>query len=255
MKKNIAIIILSVCLAAVTVIAAVMGVTLYHTRKQQHEAVRNAERVWDDYMSWCDMAGCDPRYEQSFYHDGPYASEVIRCVYIESFDKSIPKTPLPENERYCPSGNYVYDIYIYGDGSGYLHYQQRGQIDTVEVSYEEWGGELHESTSIIDFRSVLFAETTVQLTAEEIDSIFAVMEQHDYENIPTTNPHMYTGMDGDTTFLVYSSSLSDDHADWKGHMISAFCAEEGDPCYDIRKAIEALIIAHNAGPVPEKILP
>jgi hypothetical protein len=33
-------------------------------------------------------------------------------------------------------------------------------------------------------------------------------------------------------------------------MISAFCAEEGDPCYEIRKAIEKLVTAHDAGPVP-----
>jgi hypothetical protein len=80
----------------------------------------------------------------------------------------------------------------------------------------------------------------------------AVMEQHDFGNIPTDNPHMYTGMDGDTTFLVYTSSSIDPHADWKGHMVSAWCAEVGDPCYEIRKAIEKLVIEHNAGPVPVK---
>jgi hypothetical protein len=33
-------------------------------------------------------------------------------------------------------------------------------------------------------------------------------------------------------------------------MIAAFGAEEGDPCYEIRKAIEKLVPAHDAGPVP-----
>lgn len=246
MKKNVAIIILSVCLAAMTAIAAVTGFTLYHTQKRQPEAVRNAERVWDDYISLCNIMGCDPNYEQPLDYEGPYAGEVIRCVYVEAFDESLPDDPLSENQHYGPSGGYVYDIYIYGDGSGYLHYQQWGSIYTVEINEDG-----HQQMA--DDRRVLFSESTTPLTAEEINSVFAVMEQHSYGELPTHNPSMYTGMDGNTTFLVYSSSLIDNHADWKGHMISAFCAEEGDPCYEIRKAIEVLVLAHNAGPVPERI--
>ncbi len=248
MKKNIAIIILSVCLAALTIIAAVMGLSLRQLQKEQNEAARLAERVWDDYISHCNIMGCDPNYEQPLDYKGPYAGEVIRCVYVEAFDESLPDDPLPENQYYGPSGGYVYDIYMYGDGSGYLHYQQWGSIYTVEINEDG-------HRQIADDRRVLFAESTTPLTAEEINSVFAVMEQHSYGELPTHNSAMYTGMDGNTTFLVYSSSLIDDHADWKGHMISAFYAEEGSPCYDIRKAIEALVIAHGAGPVPEKIRP
>lgn len=248
MKKNVTIIVLAVCLVVTVIGTVVMGLSLNKLQEKAFETARLAERVWDDYISHCNIMGCDPNYEQPLDHEGSYAGEVIRCVYIEAFDESVPDDPLPENQLYGPSGGYVYDVYIYGDGSGYLHYQQWGSIYTIEI--EEDG-----HRNLIDDRRVLFAESTTPLTAEEIDSIFAVMEQHDYGNIPTHNPAMYTGMDGNTTFLVYSSSLVDDHADWKGHMISAFYAEEGDPCYEIRKAIEKLVIAHDAGVLPERIQP
>ena len=256
MKKNIAIIILSVLLAVTAACAVVLGVSFLHPQEDPFETARLAERVWDDYMSTCSWIGCNPQYDHSGEDDSPYVGEVIRCVYMESFDESRPKDyPLAENERFSPSCGYVYDICIYSDGSGYLHYQQWGTIHTVEVGYWEFEGETRESTRTIGWRNVLFAESTVKLTAAEIDGIFAVMEQHDYGSIPTDNPHMYTGMDGDTTFLVYTSSSIDPHADWKGHMVSAWCAKDGSPCYEIRKAIEKLVIAHNAGPIPVKEIP
>jgi hypothetical protein len=257
MKKNIAIIILSVLLAVTAACAAVLGVSLLHPQEDPFETARLAEQVWDDYMSTCAMIGCNPQYDFSNEDTSPHVSEVIRCVYVESFDESIPTDqPLAENERYSPTGSYVYDICIYNDGSGYLHYQQWGSIHTVEVGYWEFEGETREMTELIGWRNVLFTESTVELTAEEVGSIFAVMEQHDYENVPTTNPYMYTGMDGDTTFVVYSSSTRlADHVDWRGHMISTWCAKEGSPCYEIRKAIEKLVIAHNAGPIPVKEIP
>jgi hypothetical protein len=253
MKKNIAIIILSVCLAVTLTCVALMGAALLRPREDPFETARLAERVWDDYMSTCSWIGCNPQYDHSGEDTSPHVGEVIRCVYTESFDESRPKDyPLAENERFSPSCGYVYDICIYNDGSGYLHYQQWGTIHTVEVGYWEFEGETRESIQTIGWRNVLYAESTVKLTAAEIDGILAVMEQHDYGSIPTDNPHMYTGMDGDTTFLVYTSSSIDPHADWKGHMVSAWCAEVGDPCYEIRKAIEKLVIEHNAGPVPVK---
>jgi hypothetical protein len=253
MKKNIAIIILSVCLTVTLTCVALMGAALLRPREDPFETARLAERVWDDYMSTCSWIGCNPQYDHSGEDTSPHVGEVIRCVYMESFDESRPKDyPLAENERFSPSCGYVYDICIYNDGSGYLHYQQWGSIHTVEVGYWEFEGETRESIQTIGWRNVLYAESTVALTAEEINGIFAVMEQHDYGSIPTDNPHMYTGMDGDTTFLVYTSSSIDPHADWKGHMVSAWCAEVGDPCYEIRKAIEKLVIEHNAGAVPVK---
>ena len=256
MKKNIAIIILSACLAVSLTGVALMGAALLRPREDPFETARLAERVWDDYMSTCSWIGCNPQYDHSGEDDSPHVGEVIRCVYMESFDESRPKDyPLAENERFSPSCGYVYDICIYSDGSGYLHYQQWGTIHTVEIDYYEFEEETRESTRTIGWRNVLFAESTVKLTAAEIDGIFAVMEQHDYGSIPTDNPHMYTGMDGDTTFLVYTSSLVDTHADWKGHMISTWCAKEGSPCYEIRMAIEKLVIAHNAGPIPVKEIP
>ena len=253
MKKTTAITILSVLLIAATAAAGVLGALLLRPEEDSFETARLAERVWDDYMSTCSWIGCNPQYDHSGEDTSPYVGEVIRCVYTESFDESRPKDyPLAENERFSPTCGYVYDICIYNDGSGYLHYQQWGTIHTVEVGYWEYEGETREMTKTIGWRSVLYAESTVELTAEEINGIFAVMERHDYGHIPTENPSMYTGMDGDTTFLVYTGSSIDPHADWMGHMISAWCAEAGSPCFEIRKAIEELVIAHNAGPVPVK---
>lgn len=234
MKKNVAIIILSVCLAVAVLLSAVLCILCFYL---PHRQARLAERVWADYLSRHEYIGygesLNPTTDESRY---PSAS--IRCIYSESFDLSVPD---PEgNEVFSPWGNYVYDIYIYKDGSGVLCYQQWGEVKKTEE--DGW-----------TYAPICFHTSETPLTAEEVRSVLDVMETHDYEHIPTHNPDMYTGMDGDTTFLVYTSSLGDPHADWKDHMISAWCAEEGSPCYDIRKAIEELVIAHDAGPVPEKI--
>ena len=94
-----------------------------------------------------------------------------------------------------------------------------------------------------------------RLTAEEVESVLNVMEESRFQYVTAPNPYV-TATDGNTTFIGYTGPIYTDFTDrdhgWSGHMISAFCAEEGDPCYEIRKAIEALIIAHNAGPVPVK---
>ena len=53
MKKNITIIILSVCLA-VTLLVSV-ALCLYLPYKQ----TRWRELLWEDYLIWCDLIGCE----------------------------------------------------------------------------------------------------------------------------------------------------------------------------------------------------
>ena len=198
--------------------------------------------MWEDYLGWCDLIGCEANYTQE--PEGvPFSYSSIRCMYSESFDLSVPRDPLPEGQSYGPSGTYVYDIFIHEDGIGSLVYQQWGDINT-EIEEGHWIS-----------RSVLFAESVTALTAEEVESVLNVMEESRFQYVTAPNPYV-TATDGNTTFIGYTGPIYTDFTDrdhgWSGHMISAFCAEEGDPCYEIRKAIEALIIAHNAGPVPVK---
>ena len=235
MKKNIAIIILSVCLA-LTILVSV-ALCLYLPYKQ----TRWRELLWEDYLGWCDLIGCEANYTQE--PEGvPYSYATVRCLYSESFDLSIPRDPLPEKESYGPSGTYVYDIFIHEGGTGSLVYQQWGDINT-EIEEGHWIS-----------RSVLFAESVTALTAEEVESVLNVMEESRFQYVTAPNPYV-TATDGNTTFIGYTGPIYTDFTDrdhgWSGHMISAFCAEEGDPCFEIRRAIEELVIAHDAGPIPQ----
>lgn len=235
MKKNIAIIILSVCLAALMIIAAVMGLSLRQLQGEKKEAARLAERVWAEYMSWHDYIGYDSGFN-SDTDESRYPSASIRCIHSEAFDLSVPD---PEGtEVFTPGGNYIYDIYIYDDGSGMLSYQQWGEAKT-ETENDGW-----------TYAPICFHKSETPLTAEEVQSVLTVMEQHDYENIPTQNPDMYNTLDASPTFVHFTCSVNHDRASWRDHLVTEYSAEEGSPCYDIRKAIEALVIAHDAGPVP-----
>ena len=235
MKKNITIIILSVCLA-VTLLVSV-ALCLYLPYKQ----TRWRELLWEDYLIWCELVGCEIDFSKE--PEGvPNAYATVRCLYSESFDLSIPRDPLPEKESYGPSGTYVYDIFIHADGTGSLVYQQWGDINT-EIEEGHWIS-----------RSVLFAESVTALTAEEVESVLNVMEESRFQYVTAPNPYV-TATDGNTTFIGYTGPIYTDFTDrdhgWSGHMISAHGAKEGDPCYEIRKAMEALIAAHGAGVLPE----
>ncbi|MBQ9150678.1 MAG: hypothetical protein IJX72_00385 [Clostridia bacterium] len=233
-KKNIAIIVLSVCLA-VTILVSV-ALCLYLPRRQ----ARLAERVWAEYMSWYDYIGCDSDFDPPT-KDGIYPSAFIRCLHSEAFDQSL---PAPEGDAvYTPTGNYIYHIYIYSDGSGILSYQQWGH---GKIKTEDGGG---------TYAPICFHKSETPLTAEEVQSVLTVMDQHDFGSIPTQNLDMDYTHDASSTYVVFDCSVSHDRADWKDHLITAYSAEEGAPCYEIRKAIEALIIAHDAGPIPETIRP
>ena len=117
MKKNITIIILSVCLALTLLISAAL--CLYLPYKQ----TRWRELLWEDYLIWCELVGCEIDFGKE--PEGiPNAYATVRCLYSESFDLSIPRDPLPEKESYGPSGTYVYDLFLHPDGTGSLLYQQ-----------------------------------------------------------------------------------------------------------------------------------
>ena len=178
MKKNIAIIILSVCLV-VTLLVSV-ALCLYLPYKQ----TRWRELLWEDYLIWCELVGCEIDFGKE--PEGvPNAYATIRCLYSESFDLSIPRDPLPEKESYGPSGTYVYDIFIHADGTGSLLYQQWGTINT-EIEEGHW-------TS----RSVLFAESVTALTAEEVERGYASYRAHDlYETNPMVRKVMEQLIDG-----------------------------------------------------------
>ena len=95
MKKNIAIILLSVCLA-VTLLVSV-ALCLYLPYKQ----TRWRELLWEDYLIWCELIGCEIDFGKE--PEGvPNAYATIRCLYSESFDLSIPRIPSPKRSPTAP---------------------------------------------------------------------------------------------------------------------------------------------------------
>ena len=84
--------------------------------------------------------------------------------------------------------------------------------------------------------------------------MLTVMEESRFRYVTAPNPYE-TFTDGNTTFIGYSGPIYTDFTDrdhgWSGHMIYSHGAKEGDPCYEIRKAMEALIASHGAGVLPE----
>ena len=233
MKKNIAIIILSVCLALTVIISVVLCLYL------PHRQARLAEQVWAEYLSWLDYIDYDSDLNANA-DETRYPTASIMCFYSQAFDASVPASD--ETNIYTPWGNYVYDIRIYDDGSGILFYQQWGNVKTQT-----------EDGSWTTYEKICYHKSETALTAEEVQSVLTVMEQQNFERIPTQNLFMYYTLDASPTFITFDCSLNNDRADWKNHLITEYGAEAGSPCYEIRKAIENLIIAHDAGPIPTPI--
>lgn len=231
MKKNVVIILLSVGLALAILSSAVLCMTVPYMQAP------DAEEVWHSYMLFCSERGINANYTAPFIAAGEAAEESIRCVYFEPDDLSVPDIPLPGIQKVDPSGAYVYDLYIFNDGSGALRYAQWLIILTDEEG--TWTSE-----------SILHEESTTFLPSEEVQIVLDAMSARNYGEIPSEAPAVDADRDGNLTFVV-ASTLAGDRKDWNGHMITAYNAEADDPCYEIRRAFESIIVSHNAGVIPK----
>ncbi|MBQ9779641.1 MAG: hypothetical protein IJW00_01730 [Clostridia bacterium] len=238
MKSKIAIIVLSVLLALSLVASCIF---FLHVQKRNEKYIRDAEAGWEDYLFWCDMSEVDPMHDYEDVVDGEYRSAMsFRCFHNESFDFLADGT--------CTDGLYLYDLFIFEDNTGLLVY--RHYIHVAEEVEED--GETY-----IVGHNELYENAHIPLTAEEVKSVVDVMVEWDYARLYTYAPEGYMGVDGNTTFMHFSASLLADepYRDFRNHLVTEWCAEEGSGVYEIRKAIEALIIAHDAGSVPKQYWP
>ena len=242
MKTKIAIIVLSVFLV-LTIVASCIFFWLVQKRNEKY--IRDTEEGWADYAWWCDMAELDPNEDyrdlkEDVKEEGPWPEHHFRCFHNESFDF------LPDGTS--SDGHYLYDLFIFENGTGLLIY--RHYFRMAEEAEED--GE----TYIVGYNE-LIENAEIPLTAEEVTGVVDVMVAWDYAHLYTYIPEDYMIMDGDTTFLRFDTWLFADepYKDFRGHLVKGRCAEEGSGIYEIRKAIETLIIAHDAGSVPGQYWP
>lgn len=239
MKSKIAVTVLSVLLALSLVASCLF---FLHVQKRNEKYIRDTEEGWEDYLWWCDLEESDP-FESylDFEEDGSSEQTHLRCYHNESFDY------MPDGTCVI-SGTYIYDLFLFSDGTGTLYYRH---YITVSEEIE------HETAVEIVSHNELYEESQIPLTAEEVNSVVDVMVEWDYAHLYTYVPEEYIILDGDTTFLYCPVWY---HADerfegFRGHLVKGRCAEEGSGVYEIRKAIEALIVAHDGGSVPGQYYP
>ena len=186
------------------------------------EIERQNNLTWEFYASFCDSAGMtsDPfvsDYYCSLYAEGRHkeVDGVLRCMQSVSFDTEVGD---PNDEGYTAHhGAYTYDIYVFNDGSGILFFT-------------------HFNTDIYP-RFAVWQTEEITLSKAEVDTLKNLLDEWDFENIPTWNPEEFTGFDGETTY-VYSDGL--------GHhnLISMWQSTERYGIYHIREAIEEMVRSH-----------
>ncbi len=230
MKAKIAIIVLSVLLALTVVATCLLCALGLYEQERNAKRIRDTEEGWADYVWWCDMAEIDPLESYSDIVEGEFRSaKHFRCLHNESFDFRPDGT--------SSDGHYLYDLFIFEDGTGLLVY--RHYIRVAEEVEED-------GDRYIVGHNELYENAEIFLTAEEVNSVVDTMVAWDFEHLYTYEPEDYMMLDGDGTFL-YDFYL--------GHLVQGRCAEEGSGIYEIRKAIEALIVSHDAGSVPKQYWP
>lgn len=237
MKAKIAIIVLSVLLV-LTLVASCLLLLFVQERNEKY--IRDTEEGWGDYMWSCAMAEIDVEEDYLDLTGDDASPEChFRCFHSESFDFLADGT--------CTYGHYLYDLFIFEDNTGLLVY--RHYIRVAENVKED--GDIY-----IVGHNELYENAEIPLTAEEVSSVVDVMVEWDYAHLYTYIPE-YMIMDGDTTFLLFDTWLfaEEPYRDFRGHLVKGRCAEEGSGVYEIRKAIEALIIAHDGGSVPGQYWP
>ncbi len=182
----------------------------YLSYYSQAEVDRKNSLAWESYRSYIGMTGLgeiggtDPK--------GNASVSQIRCLQTVAFDVTI-------LDSAC-HGAYIYDIYIYGDGTGSLcFYHYADKFESGKALFE------------------CLQKETIALSGEEISALQGLMDTWDFANYPTWNPEELSGFDGETTW-IYA------HGDGGDHLISMWSASERYPHYQIRAAIENMVRSH-----------
>ncbi len=186
------------------------------------EIERRNNLEWEFYSSGCDRAGVtsDPFVSDFYcelYAEGRHkeVEGAIRCIQDVAFDTVVED---PENEDYTVHhGSYYYDIYVFTDGTGILFFT-------------------HYNTDAYP-RYTAWQKEEISLSVAEVAKLQTLLDDWDFDNIPTWNPTELMGFDGETT-TVFTKGLGHDN------LTSMWWASERDAVYHIREAIEEIVRAH-----------
>ncbi len=180
------------------------------------EIQREIELKWDEYENLC--YGANLESHNAFHYakneDGDYTTaafyRIIQDVAFDTFEKE-------NGYVYAYTGTYVYDICFLKDGSGILHYRHY-----VLEKYPN---------------RRLDQEETVNLSAEEVARLRAVLKANSFYEIPTWNPEERSGSDGEDTYILgFDASQY-----WSLHLVAMWGAAPQYGIYQIRTAVETLV--------------
>ena len=187
------------------------------------EIARNVEDKWVEYCVMCNEINISPAPESfGYYNNGVGYSKFIRCIQEVSFDI------VRDDGRNTYHGCYVYDLYIYEDGTGELRFAHLCHMNTEQVIYK------------YEYQSV--QEESIPLTVEEVSSVVNVMIEQDFAHQPTRHPDEEMGFDGGTTMILGVGNFGGGRRD--EHLISMWEPDERHPHHHIRTAIEDLVRTH-----------
>ena len=194
----------------------------YYSDEEIH---RKVTLTWTNFASTCQAMGLYIDPFASEYYRGlveqdqadNVSSFFIRCLQKVSFDAEIMEEGKEYPEVY--HGAYAYDIYTFYDGTGVLFFHHFCYGYDQSVTYTPWQTE------------------QINLSADEVTRLKNLLEEWDFQNIPTWNPEERSGHDGETTY-VYSDGLG------HNNLISMWESTERYGIYHIREAIEEIVRSH-----------
>ena len=200
--------------------AAILGDALpadcYLENYTPEEIAQEIEFKWASYYDVCNQINIP----HSMNHDraGVKCRKFIRCIQSVSFD-------LVRDDGNTYHGYYVYDLYVYEDGTGVLYFDHLYYADLFQQSAYH-----------------IIQEETIPLTVEEVNSVVDVMVEQDFAHHPTWNPEEFMGMDGRGTDIFAAGNFGG--GGWDTHLISMWSPTPRYPHHHIREAIEDLVRAH-----------
>ena len=200
--------------------AAILGDALpadcYLENYTPEEIAQEIEFKWASYYDECNQINIP----HSMNHDraGVECRKFIRCIQSVSFD-------LVRDDGNTYHGYYVYDLYVYEDGTGVLYFDHLYYANLFQQSAYH-----------------IIQEETISLTVEEVNSVVDVMVEQDFAHHPTWNPEEFTGMDGRGTDIFAAGNFGG--GGWDTHLISMWSPTSRYPHHHIRTAIEDLVRAH-----------
>ncbi len=177
----------------------------------EEEIVRRSTLKWDYYSQMVaysclgELTATDP--------EGRPSVSQLRCIHDVTFDTVVVG-------EYGYNGMYVYDLYVYEDGTGSLYFYHFSDKDLkINKAY------------------TLLQEEVIPLNTMTVTAIADMLTEWDFVNQLAWNPEEFSGMDGATTNLQSSGA-------WGDGFISMWEPTARYPHYHIRTAIEEIVRAH-----------